>query len=40
VSCRSPKLYKHLPRGMHVLQVEAIDKSGNVSRPLKRRFRV
>jgi hypothetical protein len=39
-SCRSPKLYKHLRIGKHVLQVKAIDKAGNVSKPVKRRFRV
>jgi subtilisin family serine protease len=40
VSCRSPKLYKHLRHGKHVEQVKAIDKAGNVSRPVKRKFRV
>jgi subtilisin family serine protease len=39
-SCRSPKLYRHLRHGRHVLQVRAIDKAGNVSKPVKRRFRV
>jgi subtilisin family serine protease len=38
-SCRSPKLYKHLRPGKHVIQVKAIDKAGNVSKPVKRRFR-
>lgn len=39
-SCRSPKLYKHLRHGKHTVQVEAIDKAGNVSKPVKRRFKV
>jgi subtilisin family serine protease len=39
-SCRSPKLYKHLLRGRHTVQVKAIDRAGNVSRPIKRRFGV
>jgi subtilisin family serine protease len=39
-SCRSPKLYKRLSRGADVVEVKAIDKAGNVSRPVKRRFRV
>jgi hypothetical protein len=39
-SCRSSKLYKHLHRGKHTLRVKALDKAGNVSRPVKRRFRV
>lgn len=38
--CRSPKLYKHLRHGKHVIQVKAIDKAGNVSKPVKRKFRV
>jgi subtilisin family serine protease len=38
-SCRSPKLYKHLRKGRHVVRVKAIDKAGNVSKPVKRRFR-
>jgi subtilisin family serine protease len=39
-SCRSPKLYKHLHRGKHTVQVRATDKAGNVSKTAKRRFRV
>jgi subtilisin family serine protease len=39
-SCRSPKLYKHLHRGKHTLQVKAIDKAGNVSKPVKKKFKV
>jgi subtilisin family serine protease len=39
-SCRSRKLYKHLRHGRHVIQVKAIDKAGNVSKPVKRKFRV
>jgi hypothetical protein len=39
-SCRSPKLYKQLHHGKHVVQVKAIDKAGNVSKPVKRRFKV
>jgi subtilisin family serine protease len=39
-SCRSPKLYKHLRRGKHTVQVKVIDRAGNVSKPVKRRFRV
>ncbi len=39
-SCRSRKLYKHLRHGRHVIQVKAIDKAGNASRPVKRKFRV
>lgn len=38
-SCRSPKLYKHLSHGKHVVQVKAIDKAGNVSKPVRRKFR-
>jgi subtilisin family serine protease len=38
--CRSPKRYKHLRHGRHVIQVKAIDKAGNVSKPVKRKFRV
>ena len=40
VKCRSPKLYKHLRHGRHVIRVKAIDKAGNVSRPVKRKFRI
>ena len=39
-SCRSPKLYKHLRHRKHTVQVKAIDKAGNVSKPVKRKFRV
>jgi hypothetical protein len=39
-SCRSPKLYKHLRHGKHTVQVKAIDKAGNVSKPVKKKFRV
>jgi subtilisin family serine protease len=39
-SCRSPKLYKHLSHRKHVIQVKAIDKAGNVSKPVKRKFRI
>jgi subtilisin family serine protease len=37
--CRSPRLYKHLRHGKHTVQVEAIDQAGNVSKPVKRRFK-
>ncbi len=40
VSCRSPKLYKHLRHGRHVIRVKVIDRAGNVSKPVKRKFRV
>ena len=36
--CRSPSLYRHLAHGRHVVQVEAVDRGGNVSKPVKRRF--
>jgi subtilisin family serine protease len=39
-SCRSPKLYKNLKHGKHSVQVKAIDKAGNVSKPVKRKFKV
>jgi subtilisin family serine protease len=39
-SCRSPKLYKHLRKGKHTLQVKAIDKAGHVSKPVKKKFKV
>jgi len=39
-SCRSPKLYKHLRHRKHKVQVKAIDKAGNVSKPAKRKFKV
>lgn len=38
-SCRSPKLYKRLRHRKHVVHVKAIDKAGNVSKPVKRRFK-
>jgi hypothetical protein len=39
--CRSPKLYKHLrPRASTTVQIKAIDKAGNVSKPAKKRFKV
>jgi len=37
-SCRSPKLYTHLHHGKHSVQVKAIDKAGNVSKPVRRKF--
>jgi hypothetical protein len=36
--CRSPKLYKGLSFGKHTLKVEAVDRAGNVSKPVTRRF--
>jgi subtilisin family serine protease len=39
-SCRSPKTYKHLKRGKHTVQVKAIDKAGNVSKTVKKKFTV
>jgi hypothetical protein len=39
-SCRSPKLYKHLRHGKHTVQVKVIDRAGNVSKPVKRKFRI
>jgi subtilisin family serine protease len=39
-SCRSPKLYKHLSHGKHTVQVKAIDKAGNVSKAVKKKFTV
>ncbi|HKC78394.1 MAG TPA: hypothetical protein VKB70_08430, partial [Gaiellaceae bacterium] len=39
-SCRSAKLYKLLSPGRHTIQVKAIDRAGNTSRPVKRKFRV
>ena len=39
-SCKSPKLYKHLSHGKHTVQVKAIDKAGNVSKTVKKKFRV
>jgi Subtilase family/PA domain len=38
--CRSPKLYKHLAHGKHTLQVRAVDKAGNVSKTVRRGFKV
>jgi subtilisin family serine protease len=37
-SCRSPKRYTHLHPGEHTVQVEALDRAGNLSKPVKRRF--
>jgi hypothetical protein len=39
-SCRSPKLFRHLRHGRHTIQVKAIDRAGNSSKPLTRKFRV
>jgi hypothetical protein len=39
-SCRSPKSYKHLSHGKHTVQVKAIDKAGNVSKTVKKKFTV
>ena len=39
-SCRSPKLYKHLRHGKHTVRVKVIDRAGNVSKTVKRRFKV
>jgi subtilisin family serine protease len=39
-SCRSGIVYKHLHSGKHTVQVKAIDKAGNVSKPAKRKFKV
>ena len=39
-SCRSPKLYKHLHHGKHTVQVKVTDRSGNVSKPAKKKFKV
>ncbi|HEX4324122.1 MAG TPA: hypothetical protein VHZ77_05750, partial [Gaiellaceae bacterium] len=39
-SCKSPKLYKHLRHGKHTVQVKAIDKAGNVSKAVKKKFKV
>jgi subtilisin family serine protease len=38
--CRSPRLFRHLSRGRHTIRVKAIDRAGNVSRPVKRKFRI
>jgi hypothetical protein len=39
-SCRSPKLYKHLRHGKHTVQVKVLDRAGNVSKTVKRKFKV
>jgi len=39
-SCRSPKLYKHLRRGKHTVQVKAIDKAGNISKAVTKKFKI
>ncbi len=39
-SCHSPKLYKHLSHGKHTVQVKAKDKAGNVSKTVKKKFKV
>ncbi len=39
-SCHSPKLYKHLSHGKHTVRVKAIDKAGNVSKTVKKKFTV
>jgi len=39
-SCKSPKTYKHLSHGKHTVQVKAIDKAGNVSKTVKKKFTV
>jgi hypothetical protein len=39
-SCRSPKLYRHLRHGKHTVQVKAIDKAGNVSKPVTKKFKI
>ncbi len=38
--CRSPRLYKHLRHGKHVVRVKAIDKAGNASKVKVHRFKV
>jgi hypothetical protein len=38
-TCRSGVAYKHLHAGKHTVQVKAIDKAGNVSKPAKRSFK-
>jgi hypothetical protein len=38
--CKSPKTYKKLKLGKHVFKVRAIDKAGNVGKPVKRQFTV
>ena len=39
-SCSSPKLYKHLGRGQHMLSVTATDSAGNVSTPAVKHFTI
>jgi subtilisin family serine protease len=39
-SCHSPKLYKHLKHGKHTVQLKTIDKAGNVSKTVTKRFKV
>jgi hypothetical protein len=39
-SCRSPKLYKHLRPGKHTVQVKSIDKAGNVSKAVTKKFKI
>ena len=39
-TCRSPKLYKHLRHGKHMVQVKSIDKAGNVSKAVTKKFRI
>jgi hypothetical protein len=39
-SCRSPKLYKHLKKGKHKVQVKVTDRAGNVSRAVTKKFLV
>jgi hypothetical protein len=39
-SCRSPKLYKHLHKGKHKVQVKVTDRSGNVSKTATKKFKV
>ena len=39
-SCSSPKTYKNLSSGKHTVQVKAIDKAGNVSKAVKKKFTV
>jgi hypothetical protein len=39
-SCSSPKTYKNLKSGKHTVQVKAIDKAGNVSKTVKKKFTV
>jgi subtilisin family serine protease len=38
--CRSGKVYKHLRHGKHKVQVKAIDRAGNVSKPATKKFKV